>query len=359
MSRSDIKNSPSGAPYELGEDDQINSLIEDIREMIDSVEKDDPYFGSMPVFSSLARAADAARRFAIDAVDSHYERMQAGLAITKASADARAAALPTSGWGSPLDLQTAQAAARKEAEATAARAVGNAVLAEVESKGGAVAKKFNDKFTYAVEIFDRDYSDWSGPAALKMGNQSLDLIARQEAVRKELMLGKRPATDTLRALQAVLKSDDGEKIAIFCRAAREVAHELIGLPNPIFALRLQGARDQVDDERGAAFMLRNALDEIRQKSRPHSLEVEANVLGQTRLLSRVLFGIEPTATCESEFTIRGSVPNSGLVDASRKPWRMSPSWVGRFLPGVGTLSLPGWRPIAWRNSLGAVSRRAS
>lgn len=359
MSRSDIKNTPSGAPYELGPDDTVDTYITDIREMIDSVEPDDPYIKSMPVFQSLARAADAARRFAIDTVDAHYERMQAGLAITKASADARAAALPTSGWGSPQDLETAQAAARKEAEATAARAVGNAVLSEVETKGGAVAKKFNDKFTYAVEIFDRDYSDWSGPAALKMGNQSLDLIARQEAVRKELLLGKRPATDTLRALQSVIKSDEPEKIAIFCRAAREVAHELIGLPNPIFALRLQGARDQVDEERGAAFMLRNALDEIREKSRPPSLKVEGDVLGQARLCSRVLFGVEPTATCENEYTIRGSIPNSRLVDAARKPWRLSPSWVGRFLPGVGSLSLPGWRPIAWRNSLGAVSRRAS
>lgn len=176
----------------------------------------------------------------------------------------------------------------------------------------------------------------------------------------EWMQNKKPASAVMRILPAMLRDADDPDLAIFTRAAREVANEIIHMPPPALAARMREVRinasGEVDNETSVAHRIVRALDQWRRETRPKSLEAAAFAIEQARMCAGMVFGTQPRKTCPAMYEIRGGVvPMAGNSD---RPWQLSPTWAARFLPGIGNTSLPGWTPPAWKSADGAVARRA-
>jgi hypothetical protein len=340
-----------------GHVDELADAMAEEREALRALDDGDPYKESLtPKFAVLLNEQENARRLIWRQIDKATAKRQAAQSIVSAAADAAAASMPRSGWGGPIDLQAAQAGARRDVDKRTQLAIRDELTAHIAGEAAAVGASFGEAFIAAANAFEASYADWDGPAALRtgMGKLSLDDLHRQVSVEAELRTCESPMTEIIRTWGAISKSGDAAKIELFTRAARSLAIEVTQTPPAKLAIRMDG-RDRVDNERSQAFKFLGFLQDFKIASRPPSLKLAADLLGMARERALILFGSYPPFVVPSEFAIRNSPVTSRTRDAAKKPWLLENFWFQKFLP-PSVLALPGWSPIISKTSLGALVR---
>ena len=130
------------------------------------------------------------------------------------------------------------------------------------------------------------------------------------------------------------------------------------MPPAKLSARWPGTRtDQADDLRTAIAKLLSTADALKQSLMPQSIIAGNALFSALREIFAMLLGVHGSFMSSARFRDLYLNSDRGAKDAARDPLRCDDDWVGRFLPGAGGFTLPGWSPIMMRTSLGAVVRK--
>ena len=266
-----------------------------------------------------------------DLVQRMMSTAQEGLAV---AADVGASNVPTSGYSAPGEYTGAVSAARKRVLDGAGTGSSQKVL----STRADPMRKLAEAASSALQTADKEIAwcvaQWEGPTLLGEDVQVTDL-QKISAIVNEYKTRKTPCADALAFLRAAHANGMNKKqFGLFATAARELAIAITGAPwsHTGKAFSTEQAARANDDKNKAADLLR-ALDDLRRKDRPPSLDVGVRVLGALTAIFQELCGFSAA---------RRYLSDDGVSKAAGT-FAIDQNFPARFLPPHD--DPPGWSPL--------------
>jgi hypothetical protein len=305
-----------------------------------------------PLIAALNSLADA-RRFVWNLRDKWEIRARDLHTMLARAQESAAAQLPTSGWGSPGDLEAARAGARAKVTAEVHMGITTDLVSSDANakKAGELADAVVSTLTAAMKAVESARIDADSPPELTVAD-----LAAMSAWESRARGEREPMQFLIQKFQQCVDHEKDDKVKTLVPVAERLATEWLKTPPGKLKTEARFDRglgiDPADPHTQAHALLRT-IREWRAASEPPSIAAADEVIDGCRPIFEALLGASP------RFLSAAERKRSYYIDpkaaGSPPEWPVDPAWPTRWLPPKG-LALPGWSRPAGKLSSGMYAR---